>query len=346
MRHYSQKMFAVIAMLFFPGTAFAGPCDAYFAFDGGLEDSSGNGYDGRMIGADGAVAKPKFVEGKRGQALQLDGTSAMRSFIDLHFDTCPQVTVTAWIQVTGTVRKGTQYLVSTGGGSGPGIRISSTSLILNGTANGIHKRDAIRSNAGWMFVAGVYDYATGTYTLYSRNRGVDKELGGNVKAPEDAMWVGAFNDGLAGPAVGILIDDLHIFGTALGKDEIRKLQIGETEKNLVTADLVPVSQPGGFPGESLSRPVSIPDDLLTETLPDLGLSPPSIRDNTITNGPSCSDDSQCKPSNGFTGACYSIAGSTATCYQRCDADSDCSNAYQCLNLAQSNGTLDGVCVAN
>ncbi len=225
MKNYSNQVFVAIAALFFSVAAFAGQCDAYFTFDGDLQDTGGNGYHGQMIGKDGALAMPGFVEGKQGKALELVGDSAMRAFVDLHFDTCPQVTVTAWIQVIDTERKGIQYLVSTGSGSGPGVRISSAILILNGTANGIIQRDVIRSNAGWMFVAGVYDYANGTYTLYSRNRGIDKELGENVKAPEEAIWVGAFNDGLAGPAAGILIDELRIYGQALSADELRAAQV-------------------------------------------------------------------------------------------------------------------------
>jgi len=225
MNHYSSSIFAIIVALILPVGAMAGQCDAHFTFDGDLQDTGGNGYHGQMIGKDGASATPRFVEGKQGRALELVGDSAMRSFLDLHFDTCPQVTVTAWIQVTGTERKGIQYLFSTGSGIGPGIRVSGTNLMLRGSANGIIQRDAIRANAGWMFVAGAYDYKNGIYTLYSRNRIVDKEMGESRKAPEEAIWVGAFNDGLAGPAAGILIDDLRIYGQVLSADELRAAQI-------------------------------------------------------------------------------------------------------------------------
>jgi len=171
-------------------------------------------------------------------------------------------------------------------------------------------------------------------------------MGESRKAPEEAIWVGAFNDGLDGLAPDILIDDLHIYGMALGKEEIRKLQIGETEKNLVATELTAVNLPEGLSNESLPLPTSIPDDLLTEALPGVGLSQPLIGDNTISNGQSCSDDSQCLSSSGFTGACYSLGGSRATCYQRCDEDSDCSAGIQCLSVTLPNGTLDGVCVAD
>jgi len=218
-------LFACVACtLLLPLKVMAGVCDAHFTFDGNLNDSGSNGYDGQMIGQKGVIAAPQFVDGKYGRALQLDGTSAMRSFVDLHFDTCPEVTVTAWIQVNDGVRKGVQELISTGSGSGPGIRVSGANLLLKGSANGIIRRDAIRPNAGWMFVAGVYDYTNGIYTLYSRNRGVDKEMGTSRKPPDEAIWVGAFNDGLANAATNILIDDVRIYGRLFSTDELRAIQ--------------------------------------------------------------------------------------------------------------------------
>jgi len=383
MKHYSQQMFAVITALFFPVAAFAGSCDAHYAFDGDLQDAGGNSYNGQMIGKDGAKASAQFTDGKYGQALQLDGTSAMRSFIDMHFDTCPQVTITAWIQVVGMERKGVQYVFSTGSGSGPGIRVSGTNLSLSGSANGIIKRNAIRANAGWMFVAGVYDFTKGTYTLYSRNidRGIDKEMGDSRKAPEEAIWVGAFNDGLAGPATGILIDDLRIYGRALGKDEIRKLQIGETEKNLVAEDPSLPMQPEGPSLDSPLEPPNIPGGVLTQHPPVPDLRPSLIGGNTPINNAiynvcqaagdcagagnfcvditvpaegtdgsmcsrTCAADSQCGSSNGLTGACYSLGGSAATCFQHCDQTADCNAGTQCISVTLPGGTLDGICVPN
>lgn len=206
-------------------------CNAYFTFDGNLADTGGNGYDGTMIGKKGVLATPQFSDGKFGQALQLTGDSAMRAFVDLHFDTCPQVTITAWVQYSGEV-SGTKNIVSTGFGNGPGIRSVGSSLNLSGTANGIWQTNGIRQGAGWMFVAGVYDYEAGTYTLYSRGRSMNAKIGSSRKVPEEAIWVGALNDGLAGAASNVLIDDLRIYGRALDKDEIHRLRIGETEKNL------------------------------------------------------------------------------------------------------------------
>ena len=64
--------------------ATSGPCDAHFTFDDSLADSGGNGYDGEMIGVDGAPAKPGFTEGKFGKALLLNGTAGMQAYVDLN----------------------------------------------------------------------------------------------------------------------------------------------------------------------------------------------------------------------------------------------------------------------
>lgn len=206
-------------------------CDAHFTFDGSLADTSGNGYDGHMIGKGGAPATPKFTEGKFGHALQLDGTSAMRVFLDLHFDSCPQVTIAAWIKTPAVLPKGTQELVSAGSGIGPGLRASGPHLVLRGPANGLIQRNVIRANAGWIFVAGVYDFAENTYALHWRNRSIEGKLREDHRTPEEAIWVGAFNDSLNAAVTGMAIDDLRIIGKALDKNGIRALQTREPAQN-------------------------------------------------------------------------------------------------------------------
>jgi hypothetical protein len=244
--------FAVIlSAVLVPFAAQGQQCDAHFTFDGNLSDSSGNGYDGVMIGKDGVSATPVFVQGRAGQALQLDGTSAMRAFVDLQYESCPQVTIAAWIDFGSALQSGSQSILSTGSGTGPGLRSSSDSLVLNGTANGLIQHKAIRPNGGWMFVVGVYDYAVGTYKLYWRNRNAETALSEHRRTPEEALWIGAFNDSLANPASGIVIDDVKIFGRALSADEVRALQVGELEESLAATQSRQSSSgalPAGAPG--------------------------------------------------------------------------------------------------
>ena len=110
-----------------PLTATAGPCDAYFTFDGTLADASGNSYDGEMVGANGSTATANYTKGKYGQALELDGTGAMRALIDLHWDLCPQVTFSAWVKVTrDAYSSASPVMFSSGQGSGPGLYFSTS----------------------------------------------------------------------------------------------------------------------------------------------------------------------------------------------------------------------------
>lgn len=203
-------------------------CDAYFPLDGNLGDSSGSGIAGQMIGKGGVLATPQFVDGKSGQALKLDGTSAMRALVDLHFDACPQVTLTAWVMIDGRLPGSSQNIVSTGGGSGPGFRMSGSNLILNGTNNGLMKSGVMRENAGWMFIAGVYDYGSGSYTLHWRNRKLEGVLTEYRRPPEDALWIGALNDSLSGAAKNMVVDELRVYGRTLTDDELHALQAGRT----------------------------------------------------------------------------------------------------------------------
>ncbi|NGP54446.1 LamG domain-containing protein [Thioalkalivibrio sp. XN8] len=215
------------------GTAIAQSCEAYFPFDGSLADASGNGFDGRMLGQDGAAATPRFVEGRSGQALAFDGTSAMRVLMDLHYEGCPQVSFTAWIRVDGPVQKGNQAVLATGG-SGPGLRMGGPNLILNGTANGLAARGVVSGDSGWMFVAGVYDYDNNTYSLHWRNRSIEGTLSEHRRPPEDALWVGAMNDRLT-DAASILLDDLRLIGRALGVEELAALRSGGSSGTAVAA---------------------------------------------------------------------------------------------------------------
>ena len=201
-------------------------CDAYFPFDGNLRDVGGNGYHGTMIGAGGGAGKVSYGEGRFGQALKLDGTGAMRALMDLHYESCPQVSFTAWINFTGSQASGTKYVVSTGGGSGPGFRFSGSTLVLNGSGNGIPRRDGIRPQGNWTFVAGVYDYTKGEYTLYVRSRSETRALGGTLYDPEDSLWVGAFNDRGSYAAGDLMVDDLRIYGRTLSAEEIGTIRSG------------------------------------------------------------------------------------------------------------------------
>ncbi len=339
----------VLIMPALPLSSAAGPCDAYFPFDDDLLDGSGNRYEGKMIGMDDAPIRPKFVSGKIGRALQLDGTGAMRAFIDLHMETCPQISFTAWIQVESTEAKGAQSLFSTGSGNGPGLTIYGRSVALSGAGSGLIQRDALRDKNEWFFVAGVYDYSTRNYRLHWRNRSMAGMLREKSRPPEDAIWIGAFNDRLTNRVLGAYVDDLRIYGRALTEDEVRRIQAenapylrpclcGPKEWPAASVpDAEPAAQVATYQICGAAGDCRVEGDACF----DISMPADGTAGSMCTHG--CKDDSQCGAANGFTGACYSLAGASSVCYQRCDSDSDCGQGNACKTVTQPSGLLDAVC---
>ena len=219
-----RSAFGLLAAILLSGPVY-GQCEAYYPFDGDLSDASGNGNDGTMIAAEGASATAQFDAGVQGQALKLDGSSAMRTYLDLHFESCPRFTITGWVRADPNAGS-TGFFFSTGAGGTPALRKGGRSASLAGAANGLYERDAFRDARAWFFFAGVYDYDAGTYRFQWRNRVVEGSLNDAPRAPEDAFWVGAYNDRLRHPVEDGYIDELRITGRVLSKSEIDELRAG------------------------------------------------------------------------------------------------------------------------
>ena len=284
--------FAALAFLFATMPALAqAQCDAWFPFDGNLSDASGNGYDGTMIGKGGVPALAQFSTGVVGQALQVDGRSAMRAYIDLNPDACPQVTITAWIRVESNDVNSSQFLISTGAGNGPGLRSSGTIAVLTGNGNGLMQRDALRDGRAWFFFAGVYDYAANTYRFHWRDRIVEGQLAESRRPPDDALWVGAFNDQLHHAFKNAYVDELRITGRTLTPGELARMRGGrpgaivmldgdaDTDTEFASGTSTGNGIPQAVPGVSLGMNVpridvndlpERPTDLLNSTAGDGG----------------------------------------------------------------------------
>ncbi|NOY94048.1 MAG: hypothetical protein GXP55_22930 [Deltaproteobacteria bacterium] len=57
----------------------------------------------------------------------------------------------------------------------------------------------------------------------------------------------------------------------------------------------------------------------------------------------CSSDANCPLTfAGYEGACFSISGGPAICYERCDTDSDCASGFGCTDTV--GGALDAICL--
>jgi len=281
-------MLGVLVIGWLPASGQAG-CDAYYRFDGDLSDATGNGHDGTMISAGGGPAGAAFGEGIEGRSLHLDGTAAMRAYLDLNADLCPQVTITGWIRVEANDITATQYLISTGDGSGPGLRSNGTTAVLEGTGNGLAQRSAIRDGRAWFFFAGVWDYGAGTYRFQFRERTISGELADSRYPAEDAFWVGAYNDRMDYAMKGAYLDELRVIGRALSPAEISKLRGGRPAA-FVRSDGATDSRGGAAAvldaGTSIPQPVSgvsgrtpgIAGEIDPDSLPDR---PPLLLGDTL-----------------------------------------------------------------
>lgn len=251
----ARSAFLIVSLVLAPALALAGPCDAFFAFDGNLVDSSGSGHDGRMVGAGGTPAEPEFVDGRSGQALRLNGESAMRTLLDLHPDACPQVTITAWVNIpSGGYTEG--HIVSTEGQHGPALRIFGNSVHLVG-AKGIVRRDALYADT-WNFVALVYDSESALYRLHFGNRTLEAPMGDILFEPGPATWIGAYDQRMRYAPKGIVVDELRIIGAALDEQRIAALRDSTGSGN---ADAVAQSSGSSLvPGTSCSSTAQCPAD--------------------------------------------------------------------------------------
>jgi len=217
MKSGSRAVFALSVLIAGPGSAVAGPCDAFFDFDGNLADISGNGHDGRMVARDGVPASPRYVAGKSGQALRMDGDSAMRAMLDLHPENCPQLTLMAWIKVDPGAAEG--HVIGTEGQEGPGLRYFDSSLQMLGPAYGVVERNILFPDT-WTFIALVYDSKNELQRLHWDGRNSERPMGDMRLLPGPAVWVGAYGPRLNYAASGVLIDELRIVGEALDPREI------------------------------------------------------------------------------------------------------------------------------
>ena len=84
-------------------------------------------------------------------------------------------------------------------------------------------------NAGWVFVAGVYNYPNDAFGIYWESRSESRVLGTNITDPDQALWVGAYNATQTRAATGIAIDEVRINGEALEKEQVVALQHGAAE---------------------------------------------------------------------------------------------------------------------
>lgn len=210
-------------------------CDAIYSFDGNLADSSGNGYDGSAFGREGQPATPTFGEGISGQALLFDGATGISTSLDLHFDNCPQVTITGWLRLNTQEPSGASYIMSAGAYGPHGASLFGRTMVLRGRGNGLQIKDAMRDERAWFFFAGIYDFDAGTFKLRFRNRTVEANLAERRREPEGETFFGVRDARLTSPATDIYLDEVRIVSRALSDEEIGRIVAQVTSRPWLTA---------------------------------------------------------------------------------------------------------------
>ena len=231
-----RELVLFLTLISVAGTAAAqSTCDAIYKFDGDLSDAGGNGYGGTAFGRDDQPATPQFGEGISGQALLFDGTTAIRTGLNLHFDGCPQVTVTGWLRLNTREPNGQNYIFSVGDWGPLGVSANARSIVLRGRGGGLQIKNALRDERAWFFFAGVYDFDAGTYKLRFRNRTIEGKLPESPREPAAETFFGARDEHLTSPARDIYLDEVTIVGRALSDDEISRVAAQVTSRPWLTA---------------------------------------------------------------------------------------------------------------
>lgn len=205
----------------------------YWSFDEGTStratDFSGNGNHG-TLGAGSAA--PTWVSGKRGKALNFDGSNDDVTILDsssLDIATS-DVTVVAWIKLNN-ISATTQITTKIQGGGGPGyeMRINSSGtldcFIRDGTNNADCTNDGYAiDDAAWHHVVVVFDrdgsairYVDGT------PNGSATSISAVSGSVTNAINLTIGQDGGDGRVFNGAIDDVRIYSRALSAGEIAKL---------------------------------------------------------------------------------------------------------------------------
>ena len=164
-----------------------------------VEDSSAHSNHGKIKG------NPKWVAGKFGRALELDG------------GTYVEVADNSSLDIVDYYSGDGNYFLSTGCGGGPTqakFGITSTNGHTCGPASPVLKKDT------WYHVAGVFDGKKLSVFIDGELETV-QDQGGNITTSDWPIIIGSYA-GL-GYKSNAIIDELAVFNVALSKDDIRLL---------------------------------------------------------------------------------------------------------------------------
>ena len=164
-----------------------------------VEDSSAHSNHGKIKG------NPKWVAGKFGRALELDG------------GTYVEVADNSSLDIVDYYSGDGNYFLSTACGGGPTqakFGITSTNGHTCGPASPVLKKDT------WYHVAGVFD-GKKLSVFIDGELETEQDQGGNITTSDWPIIIGSYA-GL-GYKSNAIIDELAVFNVALSKDDIRLL---------------------------------------------------------------------------------------------------------------------------
>lgn len=191
-----------------------------------VKDLSGNGNDGKIMGAE-------WRNGKFRRGLDFGG-EAQEDFVEIpdhaSLDLVAAVTVEMWLflraeSVSGGtgVTKGSTYKVGPRDNRKAELRVTRA----NGTAAVLSDVDLPISK--WVHIAGTYDAETGVGKLYIDGKlDNEKDIGGEIAPNDNVVWLGRG----ANPYLDGILDDVRISNIERTQKEIQELMDLGIEKVL------------------------------------------------------------------------------------------------------------------
>jgi hypothetical protein len=207
------------------GTTTAEIPAAWYPFENGAQDNSGNGNDGTISGG------VTFPSGKLGaHAAQFDGVS--NTFVGIPRTISDQFTVAFWLKTTATGGSG-QWWSGEGlvdGEMPNAVDDFGVSLVGNKAAFGVGNPDTTISTSSavndglWHHVTATRDSVSGAMNLYLDGALQATTIGpAGTKAAPPMLRIGSLQTGVAGGFFLGSIDDVQIFSRVFGPTEVPSL---------------------------------------------------------------------------------------------------------------------------
>ena len=202
---------------------------AAWTFDGDAADISGNGFDGEAQGG-------KYVAGKIGQAIELNGTNEWVN-INTKMGSFEEVTFTHWVKSTGREAQWRVFYNTNGWKAGdihyqlhPNNKVE---FSINGNPGGNDSFADFAVAGGemdkWIHIATAYSAKEKKIRFYINGElDAERDWGGNP----GVLDVGRIGDWGGGRQWEGLIDDFVIFNSVLGLDDIKSVMDNGIEGGL------------------------------------------------------------------------------------------------------------------